>query len=252
MPLKFHWNTLTHTHTHTPLPTHTHRKLDCSYVVCLALFWHLHCVFRRTYGDVLELEESSLDMMLTGSRIRYRLQDTPIVGGVSVSETHTHVIVLVTTVASVHRLIFPHPCRRAHMVGSLWLHCGISKCCGFVSKEQDRTKRGWGFFFFLSFFVLSQVSNFGPNIRGRTCLALLFFSFSFNKIWDLTCKQFCWTVELQICQVDIRVRFWIFVNSEEEFIYLWKCCLILYIDQLSLCFDICWRKKDPRKCWLVL
>ncbi|XP_070200542.1 nuclear pore complex protein Nup160-like isoform X2 [Littorina saxatilis] len=71
-------------------------------------------IYWRTCGDVLELEESSLDMMLTGGRIRYRLQDTPIVGGVSVSETHSHVVVLVATVASIHRLIFPHPCRRAH------------------------------------------------------------------------------------------------------------------------------------------
>ncbi|KAL8614434.1 hypothetical protein ACOMHN_007770 [Nucella lapillus] len=69
-------------------------------------------IYWRTWGDVLELEESSLDILLTGSRIRYRLQDTPIVGGVSVSEAGPHVVVLVATVASIHRLVFPHPCRR--------------------------------------------------------------------------------------------------------------------------------------------
>ncbi|XP_076451143.1 nuclear pore complex protein Nup160-like [Babylonia areolata] len=69
-------------------------------------------IYWRTWGDILELEESSLDMLLTGGRIRYRLQDTPIVGGVSVSETSSHVVVLVATVASIHRLVFPHPCRR--------------------------------------------------------------------------------------------------------------------------------------------
>ena len=71
--------------------------------------------FRRTSGDILELEESSLDLILTGGRIRYRLQDTPIVGGVSISESQGHVIVLVSTVASVHRLIFPHPCRKTQV-----------------------------------------------------------------------------------------------------------------------------------------
>ena len=64
-------------------------------------------------------------MMLTGGRIRYRLQDTPIVGGVSVSETHTHVIVLVATVASIHRLVFPHPCRRTQTVRYLGFFYGI-------------------------------------------------------------------------------------------------------------------------------
>lgn len=50
-------------------------------------------------------------MTLTGCRVCYCFQDTPIVGGVSVSETHDYVIILVATVASVHRLVFPHPCQ---------------------------------------------------------------------------------------------------------------------------------------------
>lgn len=81
------------------------------------MLFHKNICYRRTSGDVLELEESSLDITLTGGRVRYRMQDTPIVGGVSITESHGHVIVLVATVASVHRLVFPHPCQSRPQVG---------------------------------------------------------------------------------------------------------------------------------------
>ena len=64
---------------------------------------------RRTTGDILELVEQSLDYNLVGSHVRYRFQDTPLLGGTSVHEHQGKVIILVTTVASVHRLVFPHP-----------------------------------------------------------------------------------------------------------------------------------------------
>lgn len=60
---------------------------------------------------MLELVEHSLDVNLTGNRVRYRFIDTPILDGISVHETYDHVIILVPTVCSVHRLIFPHPDR---------------------------------------------------------------------------------------------------------------------------------------------
>lgn len=66
---------------------------------------------RHTNQDVLELIEQSLDVNLSGNRIRYRFVDTPILDGITIHETHGSVVILVPTVCSVHRLIFPHPRR---------------------------------------------------------------------------------------------------------------------------------------------
>ena len=42
--------------------------------------------------------------------MRYKFQDTPLLsGGVGVYETLHHVVVLVATVGSVHKMVFPHP-----------------------------------------------------------------------------------------------------------------------------------------------
>ena len=57
------------------------------------------------------MTEISLDWDLAGSRVRYRFQDTPVLAGVSVHETFHHVVILVSTVSSVHKLVFPHPSR---------------------------------------------------------------------------------------------------------------------------------------------
>ena len=53
--------------------------------------------------------EESFDLDLYASRVKFHFQDTAILGGVSIHEAQGHVIVLVPTVASVHRLVFPHP-----------------------------------------------------------------------------------------------------------------------------------------------
>ncbi|XP_074031669.1 nuclear pore complex protein Nup160 isoform X2 [Leptinotarsa decemlineata] len=66
-------------------------------------------IYWRINYDILELVEHSLDVNLTANRVRYRFTDTPILDGVSIYETYENVIVLVPTVCSVHRLIFPHP-----------------------------------------------------------------------------------------------------------------------------------------------
>lgn len=66
-------------------------------------------IYWRISNDVLELFEHSLDINLIENRVRYRFVDTPILNGVSIHETSTSVVVLVPTVCSVHRLIFPHP-----------------------------------------------------------------------------------------------------------------------------------------------
>lgn len=59
----------------------------------------------------MELVETSLDWELAGNRVRYRFQDTPVLDGITVHETFHHVIILVATVSSVHKLVFPHPSR---------------------------------------------------------------------------------------------------------------------------------------------
>ncbi|XP_072392736.1 nuclear pore complex protein Nup160 homolog [Diabrotica undecimpunctata] len=68
-------------------------------------------IYWRINYDVLELVEHSLDINLTANRVRYKFTDTPILDGVSIHETYENIIVLVPTVCSIHRLIFPHPDR---------------------------------------------------------------------------------------------------------------------------------------------
>ena len=63
----------------------------------------------RTNHDNLELLETSLDWDLRKNRVKYRFQDTPVLSGVSIHETYHHVVILVATVSSVHKLRFPHP-----------------------------------------------------------------------------------------------------------------------------------------------
>ncbi|KAL5006888.1 hypothetical protein ScPMuIL_015694 [Solemya velum] len=66
-------------------------------------------IYWRTNNDVLELVEECLDHNLIGSQLRFCFQDTPILGGISVHEFQDYIIILVATVASVHRIVFPHP-----------------------------------------------------------------------------------------------------------------------------------------------
>ncbi|XP_023209756.1 nuclear pore complex protein Nup160-like [Centruroides sculpturatus] len=66
-------------------------------------------IYWRASNEILELIEVSLDVNLTGSHIRLRFQHTPVLEGVSIHETHDQVIILVATISSVHRLVFPHP-----------------------------------------------------------------------------------------------------------------------------------------------
>jgi nuclear pore complex protein Nup160 len=50
-----------------------------------------------------------LDINLVNNHVRFRFQDSPILEGVSIQESSNSVHVLVPTVSSVHRLVFPHP-----------------------------------------------------------------------------------------------------------------------------------------------
>jgi len=51
----------------------------------------------------------STDIDLIGNQVKLRLQNTQLLEGISVNETDQQVIILVTTVGSVHRILLPHP-----------------------------------------------------------------------------------------------------------------------------------------------
>ena len=78
------------------------------------------------YDDILELVEHSLDVNLVGNHVRYRFQDSPVLEGVTIHETPQFVIVLLSTVSSVHRLTFPHPERINKQVNKYLIHTASS------------------------------------------------------------------------------------------------------------------------------
>lgn len=86
---------------------------------------YLNFFFRRIIHDVLEIIEQSLDVSLAGNAVRYRFVDTPILDGISIHETSINVIVLVPTVCSIHRLVFPHPDRLHRQVSLLNLFVNV-------------------------------------------------------------------------------------------------------------------------------
>ncbi|KAM9659413.1 nuclear pore complex protein Nup160 isoform 8-T8 [Trichechus inunguis] len=66
----------------------------------------------KTSGDTLELVEESLDVNLLNNAVHLKFQNCSILpGGVHVSETQNHVIILIVTNQTVHRLLLPHPSR---------------------------------------------------------------------------------------------------------------------------------------------
>uniref|UniRef100_A0ABI7Y0J2 Nucleoporin 160 n=1 Tax=Felis catus TaxID=9685 RepID=A0ABI7Y0J2_FELCA len=66
----------------------------------------------KTSGDTLELVEESLDVNLLNNAVRLKFQNCSLLpGGVHVSETQNHVIILILTNQTVHRLLLPHPSR---------------------------------------------------------------------------------------------------------------------------------------------
>lgn len=75
---------------------------------------------RKTSGDTLELVEESLDINLLNNAVRLKFQNCILLpGGVHVSETPNHVIILILTNQTVHRLLLPHPSRMYRSVS--WL-----------------------------------------------------------------------------------------------------------------------------------
>ncbi|RXM34397.1 Nuclear pore complex protein Nup160 [Acipenser ruthenus] len=65
-----------------------------------------------TSGDALQLVEQSLDTNLLNNAVRLRIVNCNLLpGGVHLQETQSHVIILIVTNQSVHRVVLPHPAR---------------------------------------------------------------------------------------------------------------------------------------------
>uniref|UniRef100_A0A8C9EK46 Nucleoporin 160 n=1 Tax=Pavo cristatus TaxID=9049 RepID=A0A8C9EK46_PAVCR len=68
------------------------------------------CVRWTTSGDTLELVEESLDTELLNNAVRLRIHGCPLLpGGVHLCEVQNHLVLLLVTVQSVHRVLLPHP-----------------------------------------------------------------------------------------------------------------------------------------------
>lgn len=65
--------------------------------------------FRRSNKDYIQFYEVSLDFNLARNHVQLRFHNTPILDGVSVHETGDKVIILLATVASIHRITLTHP-----------------------------------------------------------------------------------------------------------------------------------------------
>uniref|UniRef100_A0A8C3L405 Nucleoporin 160 n=1 Tax=Chrysolophus pictus TaxID=9089 RepID=A0A8C3L405_CHRPC len=71
---------------------------------------HFPFPLRTTSGDTLELVEESLDTELLNNAVRLRIQGCPLLpGGVHLCEVQNHLVLLLVTVQSVHRVLLPHP-----------------------------------------------------------------------------------------------------------------------------------------------
>ncbi|KFV01186.1 Nuclear pore complex protein Nup160, partial [Pterocles gutturalis] len=65
-----------------------------------------------TSGDTVELVEESLDVNLLNNSVRLRIQGCPFLpGGVHICEVQSHLVVMLITRQTVHRLLLPHPAR---------------------------------------------------------------------------------------------------------------------------------------------
>lgn len=65
-------------------------------------------IYWRSYQDILELSEISLDFNLYQNNLRYKFTDSPVLA-VTITEQGKNIVLLVSTVCSLHRICFPHP-----------------------------------------------------------------------------------------------------------------------------------------------
>ena len=67
-------------------------------------------IYWRSYDDILELSEVSLDINLKNKNVKCKFEDSPILS-IFISESEEYVTILVTTISNLHRLQFDHPRR---------------------------------------------------------------------------------------------------------------------------------------------
>lgn len=80
----------------------------------------LRCPCRSTAGDTVELVEESLDVNLLNNAVRLRIQNCLLLpGGVHLCEVQNHLVLLIVTNQTVHRLVLPHPARMYRSVSCL-------------------------------------------------------------------------------------------------------------------------------------
>lgn len=67
----------------------------------------------------MELVEESLDVNLLNNAVRLHIQGCPFLpGGVHLCEVQNHLVVLLITAQTVHRLLLPHPARMYRSVST--------------------------------------------------------------------------------------------------------------------------------------
>ena len=80
------------------------------------LMYQIFFVYRRIMDNVLELDEESLDVNLTGNHLELKFTDGVLLPVLYIFETHAQISVLAATTNSVHRIVFSHPDRlRRHV-----------------------------------------------------------------------------------------------------------------------------------------
>lgn len=79
--------------------------------------------------DVVELVEDSLDLNIIDGFLRLRFNGATVIGPVTVRELNGHVVLLVATSVSVHRLLFPHPSQLQKVVGLEHYICKKDNYC---------------------------------------------------------------------------------------------------------------------------
>jgi nuclear pore complex protein Nup160 len=67
-------------------------------------------IYWRTFDDVLELSEVSLDVNLKNKNLRCKFEDSPILS-IFINESEDNITILVATISNLHRLQFIHPRR---------------------------------------------------------------------------------------------------------------------------------------------
>lgn len=83
----------------------------------------------------MELVEESLDVNLLNNAVRLRIQGCPILpGGIHLCEVQSHLVVLLLTAQTVHRLLLPHPAR-------LYRSVSAGNAAGNAAGGRDRRPR---------------------------------------------------------------------------------------------------------------